>query len=198
MNPPNREPIHPPVCAIDIGGVLRDRRFDTPRGRQRSTASLPLSPSIPLPTVPGAHRALRALAQHFDGRLHIVSKAHSVAEQRGLMNWLADQGFLDMIPAEHVRFVPKKHLKADVCEQLGVTHAIDDQLERVLAHLSTVRVRIWFTGGGALPVETSCPRWATRCDTFDQVLSVVETSFKWQNSNRLRPSVPHHPRRPRP
>ncbi|MDP3770860.1 MAG: hypothetical protein Q8R16_01000, partial [bacterium] len=41
------------------------------------------------------------------------------------------------IGRDHVRFCRERHEKAGICEELGITHFVDDRLE-VLGNLTTV------------------------------------------------------------
>ncbi len=160
-----------PVCAVDIGGVLRDRRLDRPDTSRGSSAT-------GSPAVPGALDAVRNLAELFEGRIFIISKAHSVARQEDLMQWLEGQGVLDVVAADHVTFVARAHHKNSECERVAATHAIDDLLEPVLKKLTGVRHRIWFLGGSPPPTSMRCPRSAVACQTWDQVVRHVETTLR--------------------
>ncbi|CAM4061969.1 hypothetical protein GCM10009799_40900 [Nocardiopsis rhodophaea] len=130
------------------------------------------------PAVDGAFDALAELATApFAGRVHIVSKAKPATAQR-TREWLDQHGFAERtgIPASHLHFVPERADKAPVCAQLGVTHFVDDRLD-VLEHLTTVPHRYLFTGGlGHHRPPTEVPPWATRADTWPELVDLIRSS----------------------
>lgn len=99
------------------------------------------------PAVTGALEAIPALVDLFGHRVFIVSKAGpkiaSLTRQ-----WLGIRGAVgpEGIDPASVHFVRKRPDKHPVCEQLGVTHFVDDRLD-VLQHLASVERRYLFTGG---------------------------------------------------
>lgn len=67
----------------------------------------------------------------------------------------------------HCAPCPEKH---PICQQLGVTHFIDDRLD-VLWHLTTVDQRYLFVGGlGDHEPPTQVPEWATVIDTWSRLV----------------------------
>ncbi len=66
----------------------------------------------------------------------MVSRCGPETERRTLL-WMEHSSFHDLtgIPRERVHFVRERRDKAPVCEELGVTHFVDDRLE-VLGYLA--------------------------------------------------------------
>lgn len=141
-------------------------------------------PSLEDPPVDRALAAFANLIELFAGRVFVVSYVYREDGPAESLEWLEAHGFLDLVPRDHVTFVPRRILKGSECQRLGATHAIDDQLERVLLHLTTVRHRIWFTGGGVSTLDVSCPNWATRCDNWDQSIQHITNTLKWRPSEQ--------------
>lgn len=123
------------------------------------------------PAVPGALDAMTELIEVFEYRVHIVSKAGPKISEL-TRRWLGERGVIGGagIPIGNVHFVRKRPEKHPVCEQLGVTHFIDDRLD-VLGHLTTVDHRYLFIGGlGDHEPPASVPRWVTVADTWPRLV----------------------------
>jgi hypothetical protein len=124
---------------VDIGGVII--------GRKDNGTDTSLSSTYGLHTtaIPGAFDALRALVeQKFGNEVYLVSRCAAEIEKE-ILHWLEHHGFFDRtgVLRDHVRFCRERHEKAGICEQLGITHFVDDRLE-VLSHLKTVPTRYLF------------------------------------------------------
>lgn len=131
----------PPVLGLDVGGVLVDRVAEG------SDTSFFGGQPMDTPAVPGALEAIPKLVTLFEHRVHIVSKAGpKIAELTRC--WLGIRGAVgpEGIDPANVHFVRKRPEKHPVCDQLGVTHFVDDRLD-VLGHLTSVDRRYLFTGG---------------------------------------------------
>jgi hypothetical protein len=69
--------------------------------------------------------------------------------------------------------VREREEKADICERVGITHFVDDQLE-VLVHLTSVPYRYLFTGGlGMNQPPSTVPTWATVVATWPQLVGLL-------------------------
>ena len=129
----------PFVLGVDVGGVLL-RRTDyqedaTPSGPQLTASS----------AVPGALVALRRLATlMFGTSIFLVSKCGPKTEER-TREWLASSDFARVtgVPTDNVRFCRKRRDKAEICDELAVTHFVDVRLE-VLSYLTAVQHRFLF------------------------------------------------------
>lgn len=157
-----------PVLGIDVGGVLVDRVAEG------SDTSFFGDRPMETPAVAGALDAVAQLLELFEYRVHIVSKAGpKIAELTrrwlGSRNVTGDGG----IPLGNVHFVRKRPEKHPICEQLGVTHFVDDRLD-VLSNLITVDQRYLFTGGlGDHRAPTPVPEWATVVDAWPRLVGLL-------------------------
>jgi len=156
----------PVTLGIDVGGVLTDRVAATP-----DTSFFGDRP-METPAVPGALEAVRALSAAFDHRVYVVSKAGPKISEL-TRQWLGTHGFLgdDNIPAGHIRFVRRREDKHPICEQLGITHFVDDRTD-VLDHLLTVPYRYLLTAG--IGTDPSAVRLASGIAVLDTWPAVVQ------------------------
>jgi hypothetical protein len=127
------------VLGVDLGGVLLRRtayqEHATPRGPTLTAGS----------EIPGAVAGLRRLSTDMFGEaIFLVSKCGPQTELRA-QQWLATRGFADAtgVPDANVRFCRQRADKAGICDELGITHFVDDRLE-VLSYLATVEHRFLF------------------------------------------------------
>lgn len=125
------------IIGVDVGGVIMDRAND-------DTDTSFFGDNYLLTTATeGAFAALRTLVDATRGedgacRVFIVSKCGRVIQAKTLA-WMSYHRFHEAtgIPRENVRFCRKRHEKAPICAELGITDFVDDRLE-VLGHLATV------------------------------------------------------------
>ena len=116
------------VLGVDIGGVI------TKGGNEIFTDAFLESPQMG-----GAFEAVRMLvANRFGNNVYLVSKCGENMQKKTRL-WLSHHRFYEVtgIPESHVRFCLERHQKASICEELGITHFVDDRLE-VLGSLTTV------------------------------------------------------------
>lgn len=128
-----------PVLGIDIGGVIMDKVND-----QTDTSFF--SDNY-LRTTATAHvmEAIRKLAIYkFKQRIFLVSKC-GVKVQEKTLNWLDYHRFYTRtgVGTNKVHFCRERADKAKICEELGITHFVDDRLE-VLSYLDTVGTKYLF------------------------------------------------------
>jgi hypothetical protein len=104
--------------------------------------------------VPGSLASLRAIVQSGNFKeIYVISKANFFMRTVFLVRLYAmDFWSYTGIPREHLRFCLHYEDKAPICEDLGVTHFVDDRL-RVLRRLTTVPHRYIFRKGGPRPQE---------------------------------------------
>lgn len=124
---------------VDMGGVIYERKDDV------ATSSFFGGDYRNAKAIPHALGSLRMLRQGpFDDRIYLISKCNREAEQ-GIREWLQHKGFFEFtgIPPENVRLCRERSEKAGICQELGITHMIDDRLE-VLSHLTMVKNRYLF------------------------------------------------------
>ncbi len=158
------------ILGVDVGGVLIARvegDADTSFFGKRF---------LETPAVPGAIEAVARLHRgRFRDAVWIVSKCGEQIEAR-TREWLAHHGFHEStgIPPERLRFCRRRADKAPICDDLGITHFVDDRLE-VLGYLARVPHRILFR-----PEEDEVRRHArhvesvVRCEDWEEVVRACE------------------------
>ncbi len=128
------------TLGVDIGGVIIDRAND---GEDTSFFGDNYLEAF---AVSGVFEALRDLTQHrFDGRVVLISKCGEKIQEK-TWNWLDCHRFFSKtgIPRDHVHFCRHRSEKAGICEELDVTHFVDDRLD-VLASMSLVSTKYLFS-----------------------------------------------------
>lgn len=116
---------------VDIGGVLIGREND-------GTDTSFFGPNYLLTTqVPQAFESIKKLREA-DFDVYLVSKCGASTEKKTL-DWLEHNNFYDLtnVDRNRVRFCRQRAEKAGICDEIGVTHFIDDRLE-VLSYLVNV------------------------------------------------------------
>ncbi len=145
------------VLGVDIGGVIIDRVSEDDQSYIEAAA------------VDGAFEAIaRLVQQRFREHVWLVSRCEESREPV-LLEWLAQHDFFGStgVSRQHVRFCRQRHDKATICQQLGMTHFIDDRLE-VLSHLV-----------GTVPHLYLLPSRAEGMDRFHQFLPHVHLVRRW-------------------
>ena len=162
-----------PVLGLDVGGVIVDRS-----GEESDTSFFGDRP-METPAVAGVFDAVTELcAGPFEGRVHIISKAGPKIS-RLTREWLAHTEFHQRtgVAPEHLHFVRHRHEKAPICEDLGVTHFVDDRLS-VLEHLGNVAHRYLFIGGlGTHAPPSPIPTWVTAADRWPDLVRLIEADL---------------------
>lgn len=160
------------VLGVDVGGVIIDRVND-------GTDTSFFGRNFLLTTaVADVFDVLRQLNERFD-QIVLVSKCGQSTQDR-TRQWLAHHNFYDRtgIAESDVYFCRERREKSPICQQLGVTHFIDDRLE-VLGYLKTVSNLYLFR-----PIETEVKR-------FSHLLPRVKRVESWQEVLReLKPTTP--------
>jgi hypothetical protein len=117
-----------PRLGIDIGRVI----IDGPSHPGGDTAFFSGDEAVMLatPEMAGAGEAIAALSDLFGGRVWLVSKCGPRIQARTL-RWLDAHDFWDRaaVPREAVRFCRERREKRGHCEELGLTHFVDDHPE---------------------------------------------------------------------
>lgn len=122
---------------IDVGGVL------TKKGGSAADTFLFGPNYLNAPAVEGALEAVAALnTGTFAGNLWIISKCGHKVECR-TREWLKAHKVDLIIPENKWFFCKKRHEKAPIAKDIGLTHFIDDRLE-VLSYMTSVRNRYLF------------------------------------------------------
>ncbi len=149
------------VLGVDVGGVIIDRVND---GTDTSFFGRNF---LLTAAVADVFEVLKQLNERFD-KIVLVSKCGQSTQDR-TRQWLAHHNFYDRtgLAEVDVHFCRERREKAPICQQLGVTHFIDDRLE-VLGYLETVSNLYLFQ-----PIESEVKR-------FSRFLPKVKRMNSWQ------------------
>src|SRR2546423_209563 len=114
---------------IDIGRVIIDGPAH-PGGGDTAFFSGDEATMLATPEVPGAVPAIGRLVTWFGGQVWLVSKCGTRVQDR-TMRWLTAHDFYGRtgLPRDHVRFCRTRAEKRRHCEELGLTHFVDDHPE---------------------------------------------------------------------
>ena len=142
-----------------------------------------MTPGTRLRATPAIVRAIEGVAAlcagPFEGRVHIVSKAGPKIAAL-TREWLARTKFFDItgVSASNVWFVRKRVDKGPLCDELGVSHFVDDRLD-VLGHLTSVAHRYLFLGGlGQNPRPSSVPKEYGPFERWPDLAAAIHHSLK--------------------
>jgi len=124
------------------------------------------------PAVPGAFDTLARLVPRF-AQVWLVSKCGERV-QRHTRQWLDHHDFAARtgIPRDNIRFCSKRPDKAVHCEDLGITHFVDDKLDVHRALRGLVTNRYLFG-----PQPTPPPTWVQHTMTWTAVEAAILRSL---------------------
>ncbi len=167
------------ALGIDFGGVILDRSEGAKDPDETGEY-------LQTPEVADAIDSIRVLmTQRFAGNAFIISKA-KLQNRDKWMNWLNQQRFWERstMPPENVRFCLKRDEKDAICQELGITHFVDDRLE-VLSYMETVPYRYLLR-----PNPKEIAQFAGRPDLSNVVFcqdwkAVVESILAGSNEAKL-------------
>jgi hypothetical protein len=133
-----------PRLGIDIGRVIIDGSSH-PAGGDTAFFSGDEATLLATPEMPDAFEAIGRLVALFGGRVWLVSKCGPRVQQRTL-RWLDAHDFYARtgIPRAHVRFCRERVEKRRHCEELGLTHFVDDRPDVHAAIAEAVTYRYLF------------------------------------------------------
>lgn len=119
---------------------------------------------------PGAIEGFASLFRAFGGRVWIVSKA-GPRMQKLTRTWLDRASFYSRtgFPAANLRFCLKREDKLGICEELALTHFIDDRLDVITLLRSSVEHLYLF---GEAADAGRCPPWATFLPSWEQTTAM--------------------------
>jgi hypothetical protein len=119
----------PARLGIDIGRVIIDGPSH-PAGGDTAFFTGDEATLVATPEMPGAVDAIARLVEAFAGRVWLVSKCGPRVQARTLV-WLQGNDFHARtgLPADQVRFCRTRPDKRLHCEELGLTHFVDDHPE---------------------------------------------------------------------
>lgn len=159
----NQQPIME-TLGIDFGRVIQgapgpDGAADT------SFLGSSLVEAVTSPATPGAFEVISLLVARFEARVWIISKCGE-STQRKTLAWLDHQDFYGRtgVPYGNIRFCRRRAEKAVHCEELGITHMIDDRLDVHRAIREVVPHRYLFG-----PQDGEIPDWVFHTSDWSAV-----------------------------
>jgi hypothetical protein len=161
-----------PRLGIDIGRVIINGSAN-PCGGDTAFFTGDEPTMLATPEMPGALDAIARLVPRFEGRVWLVSKCGPRVQARTL-RWLAAHDFHRRtgVRSQHVRFCRTRPDKRLHCEQLGLTHFVDDHPEVHAAILGTVEHQYFFG-----PQRRPVPPYGCHTPTWSDVESLINASF---------------------
>lgn len=157
---------------IDIGRVIIDGSAH-PAGGDTAFFSGDEATMLATPEMPGAVGAIAHLTDRLAGRVWLVSKCGPRIQARTL-RWLDAHDFHRRtgIPPEQVRFCRVRRDKRVHCEQLRLTHFVDDHPEVHAAIRGAVRHQYFFG-----PQRRPVPGYGRHAPTWADVVRLVELTL---------------------
>lgn len=161
------------VLGIDIGRVIiapSDGRGDT------SFLNGDEAMAMQTPQNEGAFEAIARLTEAFEGRVWVVSKCGPRIAARS-RRWLAHHDFHRRtgVGADRLRFCRKRHEKRGHCEELGVTHFVDDRLD-VHGHLRGLVPNLYLFG--PQKPNRATPHWVVPTLTWSAAEAAITQTLK--------------------
>lgn len=126
------------ILGLDFGNVIRPA---IPDG-QHGSFDLPDDSYLDSPDFPEVKSCLLEAKNHFD-EIHLVSRSND-GRWDDRRKWLTHRGYDEIIKPDWVHFCLNYEDKGPLCAEIGITHFVDDNLFRVLRHLTMVRSLFWF------------------------------------------------------
>jgi hypothetical protein len=165
-----------PRLGIDIGRVIINGDGH-PDGADTAFFHGDEATMLSTPEMPGSFAAIAELVRLLEGRVWLVSKCGPKTQERTL-RWLAAHEFTTRtgIPGEHVRFCRERADKRGHCEDLGLTHFVDDHPGVHNAIRGAVRYQYFF-GPQRGPVPEygiAAPDWDTTRRLITATLVTVD------------------------
>ncbi len=154
---------------LDFGkvilGAVRDGKADT------SFLGTTFEQATQTPASEGAAEAVKELVGAFYGNVWIVSKCGPSVERK-TRGWLKHHDFYGAtgLNPQNVRFCRKRHEKAPICEEIGITHFVDDRID-VLTPMQGIVARLYLFGEQEHGFV--CPAYATQVLNWSEVLAQI-------------------------
>lgn len=146
--------MHKRRIGLDVGNVVVDRKNDGGlhsffKGDHRHS-----------PEIPGALEGIRKLRENGD-EVYLISKVGGEFEEK-TNDWFAFHNFYRFtgVRQDHVIYCPERFMKATYCEELHMTHFVDDRFT-VHHHLAALCMKLYLfnpTEGDARMCRKCLPR----------------------------------------
>lgn len=162
-----------PRLGIDIGRVIIDGSAH-PGGGDTAFFQGDEATMLATPEMPGAIPAIARLVDLFASQVWLVSKCGPVVQARTL-RWLDGHDFYrrTSLPADQVRFCRERQDKRLHCEELALTHFVDDHPE-VHAAIRGVVAHQYFFG----PQVAGVPSYGIHTPTWADAEAMIRSSFR--------------------
>ncbi len=157
---------------IDIGRVIIDGSAH-PAGGDTAFFAGDEATMLATPEVPGAVDAIARLVPRFQGRVWLISKCGPHVQAR-TERWLRAHCFFlrTGLPPEQVRFCRSRPDKRLHCDELRLTHFVDDH-PQVHAAIRGSVAHQYFFGAQRRPV----PGYGQHAPTWAELESLIERSL---------------------
>jgi hypothetical protein len=162
-----------PRLGIDIGRVIIDGAAN-PAGGDTAFFSGDEAVMLATPEMPGAIAVIARLVPLFAGRVWLVSKCGPRVQARTL-RWLDARDFCRRtgVPRENVLFCRARPEKRGYCEDLRLTHFIDDHPEVHAAIRGAVEHQYFFG-----PQRGTVPGYGVHAPTWDEAWRLMSASLE--------------------
>jgi hypothetical protein len=161
-----------PRLGIDIGRVIINGPAH-PGGGDTAFFEGDEATMLATPEMDGAVAAIARLLDLFSGRVWLISKCGPRVQARTL-RWLEGHDFYQrtgLLP-DHVRFCRTRPDKRIYCEQLALTHFVDDHPEVHAAIRGTVTHQYFFG-----PQRSPVPAYGRHVPSWDDAEALIRTSL---------------------
>lgn len=155
---------------IDFGGVIVQHIRGKP---QEDTALTSIEGTEVI--LPNAFEAIAELVAICEGQVWIISKA-GYRMRAHTLSWLEAVNFYSLtgLEADHIRFCFEREEKAGICQELAISHFVDDRF-RVMEILRHVVPHLYlFSLKGT---RKGCPLWATYVSGWTELLALFKASI---------------------
>jgi hypothetical protein len=171
-----------PRLGIDIGRVIINGPAH-PAGGDTAFFQGDEVTMLATPEMDGAVEAIARLMHLMDGRVWLVSKCGPRVEARTL-RWLAGHDFYrrTALPPDHVRFCRARADKRAHCQELALTHFVDDHPEVHAAIRGTVDHQYFFG-----PQSGPVPDYGVHAPTWADAERLIELSLAATRRSRQPP-----------
>jgi hypothetical protein len=151
-----------PRLGVDIGRVIIDGSSH-PAGGDTAFFTGDEAALLATPEMAGAFAAIALLGNDFEGRIWLVSKCGPRVAERS-RRWLDGHDFWGRtgVAPDHLRFCRIRSQKRLHCDELGLTHFVDDRADVHAAIRGSVDHQYFFGPGHdqVPPYGTATPTWA--------------------------------------
>jgi hypothetical protein len=161
-----------PRLGIDIGKVIINGPAH-PDGGDTAFFTGDEATMLATPEMDGCVAAIARLTEAVDGKIWLVSKCGPRVQSRTL-RWLEGHDFSRRtgVPGDHVRFCRTREDKRIHCQELGLTHFVDDHPEVHAAIRGTVDYQYFFG-----PQRQPVPDYGIHVPTWSHAESLILSSL---------------------